>query len=61
MIGNTDTRHFWNVTDAIYRFCPLRLGPADVARYHGIDERVSVSNLAEIADFYYRLFVRLNA
>lgn len=61
MIGNTDTRWFWNLTESIYRFCPVRLGPKDLNRYHGIDERVSIANLAEIADFYFRLLVHLNA
>lgn len=32
-IGNTDSRHFTNVTNAIYRFNPLLLKSDDLPRY----------------------------
>lgn len=32
-IGNTDSRHFTNVTNAIYRFNPLILQSDDLPRY----------------------------
>lgn len=32
-IGNTDSRHFTNVTDAIYRFNPVLLKSDDLPRY----------------------------
>lgn len=32
-IGNTDSRHFTNVTKAIYRFNPLLLRQDDLPRY----------------------------
>ncbi len=31
---------------------PLRLGPRDLTRIHGTDERVSLENYAEIIRFY---------
>jgi carboxypeptidase PM20D1 len=38
-----------------YRFVPMRLGAADLARIHGTDERLAVANFAEIVRFYAQL------
>ena len=55
MIGNTDTRHYWNLTDSIYRFSPQFLTPDDLHRFHGVNERIGVTNYAQIVDFYWHL------
>ncbi len=39
----------------MYRFSPYRFGPGDLARTHGIDERVSVAGHAQAIGFYVRL------
>ncbi|HEY5798575.1 MAG TPA: M20/M25/M40 family metallo-hydrolase, partial [Burkholderiaceae bacterium] len=51
VVGGTDTRHYGRVSNAPYRFTPLRLTPADVARFHGVDERISLANYAEMIAF----------
>lgn len=53
--GRPDARHFEAVADDVYRFTPVRAGPADLQRFHGTDERLSVANLAEMIRFYHRL------
>jgi carboxypeptidase PM20D1 len=53
--GATDARHYVEVTDNIYRFVPLLLGPQDVTRIHGTDERVSVSDYVRAVAFYQQL------
>lgn len=55
VLGGTDSKHYAAVAEASYRFTPSRLGPADLTRAHGVDERVSVENYAEIIFFYRRL------
>ena len=55
MIGGTDSRHFADVADHIYKFSPVRAKPEDLARFHGTDERISTANLAELIRFYHRL------
>lgn len=55
MLGATDSRHFTELTDHVLRFSPVRAGPADLARFHGTNERIAVSNLAELVRFYHRL------
>ncbi len=41
MLAGTDSRHFQQLTDNVYRFMPLPLALEDTRRIHGIDERVS--------------------
>lgn len=55
MIGATDSRHFEAISDHIYRFSPVRAKPEDLARFHGTNERISATNLAELIRFYHRL------
>lgn len=55
MIGGTDSKHYARIADSSFRFLPMRLHPEDVRRIHGIDERVSVMNYAEIIRFYVQL------
>ena len=55
MLAGTDARHFVGLADQIYRFTPVRAGPAELSRPHGTDERLSVDNLAEMIRFHHRL------
>lgn len=54
-IGATDSRHYAAVADASYRFMPARVGPQDVAGFHGTNERLSVDNLVRATRFYIEL------
>ncbi len=53
-VVTTDSRHYERITDNTFRFIPTRLGPHDMDRPHGIDERIAVSNYAEIVRFFIR-------
>lgn len=55
VVGGTDSRHFTALTPAVYRVGVHRVGPDDVKRVHGTDERVSVENYAEMVRFYMQL------
>ncbi len=55
MVGATDSRHFGALSDQIFRFQPVVLGPDDPARFHGVDERVSIENLGLAVRVYARL------
>lgn len=61
MIGGTDSRHFANVSNHIYRFSPVRAKPEDLSRFHGTNERIATANLAELVRFYHQLLRNLNA
>jgi len=55
LIALTDSRHYAPLARDVYRFAPLRFGPADLDRVHGTDERISLENYAELVGFYARL------
>lgn len=55
MVGGTDSRYMADLTDNIYRFSPVRAQSDDLPRFHGTNERISVSNYAEMIRFYQRL------
>ena len=58
MIAATDSRHFQDVSEHIYRFSPVRARPEDLPRFHGTNERIAVANLAELIRFYHRLLTQ---
>lgn len=55
MMGFTDSRHYLEIADDVYRFTPVRARNEDLARFHGTDERISIRNYAEMIHFYARL------
>lgn len=57
MTAATDSRHLSGVSDATYRFSPMRLGPDDLGRFHGTNERISVVNYAEMIAFFRQLIL----
>jgi len=59
VIAATDSRHFTEVSKNIYRFAPYRINPENLACFHGIDERIPVSEFENGIRFYRR--VLLNA
>lgn len=55
VLGATDSRHYRDLTPNIYRFVPVRLEAADIARIHGKDERIAVKHYQESIAFYTNL------
>ena len=51
-VGATDSRHFTAVSPNIYRFIPIRVAPEDLARVHGMNERVKVGDYLDAIRFY---------
>jgi carboxypeptidase PM20D1 len=55
LVSATDSRHYAALTKNIFRFLPITLGPDDVKRYHGIDERISMDDYERCIRFYAQL------
>jgi carboxypeptidase PM20D1 len=55
MLAASDARHFDGISDASYRFMPIRFDNADLQRPHGTDERIAVDQLVDMVRFYHRL------
>ncbi len=61
VVGGTDSRHFSKVSDAIYRFSPVRLSSANIKSFHGLNERLAVSDLQNSIGFYIQFIRNLDA
>jgi carboxypeptidase PM20D1 len=53
--GGTDTKHYVRLSRNIYRFMPVRVKEADLARIHGTNERIGVENYGEVVRFFEQL------
>ncbi|MGL5937878.1 MAG: M20/M25/M40 family metallo-hydrolase [Phocaeicola sp.] len=58
-IANTDSRYFYPICKNIYRFTPLLLTIDDQYRYHSINERCSIDNLAFAIHFFISCLERM--
>jgi len=58
--GGTDARYFYDVSDDVYRFYPIRIGPNSMTRFHGIDEKIAKDNYKEMIVFTYNLIKRFD-
>lgn len=55
VIAATDSRHYQNVTDNIFRFLPVTLDSDRLAGMHGNNERLETSSYERLIAFYVRL------
>ncbi len=55
VLGGTYSRHYGELAENSYRFPPMLLGPDDVGRIHGKNERISVEELDHVIAFYVEL------
>ncbi len=59
LIGASDSRHYHSLGSPIYRFRAFRLNQKDIRSVHGINERISIKNLAHSIRFYVRLLLNI--
>jgi carboxypeptidase PM20D1 len=55
VVAATDSRHYAALTQNVFRFLPIVLGPEDAKRYHGVDERISFEDYERCVRFYAQL------
>jgi carboxypeptidase PM20D1 len=55
LVAATDSRHYAGLTRNLYRFLPITVTPEDAARYHGINERISIQDYERCVRFYTQL------
>ncbi|MEM5518813.1 M20 family peptidase [Henriciella sp. AS95] len=61
VIGATDARYASDITKDVYRFAPSVVGPADLAGFHGTNERLSVENMGRLARSYAQIVMVMDA
>ncbi len=57
--GATDSRHYLDIADDVFRLDPFHMGPDDMGRVHGTNERLAIGNLGPAVAFYIRLMKNL--
>jgi carboxypeptidase PM20D1 len=60
MIAASDSRKFKEVSKNIYNFAPLVVTSEDLARAHGLDERIKIEDFTHGIGFYYLLIKNSN-
>ena len=52
LTGSTDSKSLEPLASGVYRFTPCRLTKKDIARMHGVNERVSTENIEKAVRFF---------
>lgn len=55
VMGGTDAKYWSAHSDRVYRFLAVPLGESDVARVHGVNERIGIEAFGTAIGFYLRL------
>lgn len=55
VLGATDSRHFQNLSDNIYRFMMVSLNPDTLKQFHGLNEQIAVQDYLNAIQFYYAM------
>ena len=57
VVGMTDSRHYQELADDVYRFLPFVLEPEDPGRIHGTNERIAVERYKNCVRFYVQMLI----
>jgi len=55
VVGATDSRHFNEISDNIYRFSAIKINKENIKSFHGLNERLPVSDFENSIRFYHQL------
>lgn len=51
--AGTDSKHYHRIVPNVYRFNPMQLSDADISRFHGTNERISLAAYQKVILFYH--------
>lgn len=55
MLSSSDSRYFSEISKNIYRFVPIIVNSEEMARIHGVNERIRIEDFKRGIGFYYQL------
>lgn len=60
VVGATDARYATAITQSVYRFMPALLAPADLAGFHGTNERITVESVDMMVRGYAQIILAMD-
>ncbi|WJG11352.1 M20 family peptidase [Aliiglaciecola sp. LCG003] len=55
VMGGTDSKHFYGLSDNVYRFMMVRLDPKGLKRFHGVNEQLPVADYINAITFFHAM------
>ncbi len=59
MVGGTDSKHFINMAENVYRFNGVKINPQSFSGFHGTNEYLPIKEYQRAINFYYQV-IKLN-
>ena len=60
MVGGSDTKHYHNISESIYRIIPIPVSDLTLSSIHGINERIAIKDYENAIQYYIRLIENFN-
>ncbi|MBU1094717.1 MAG: M20/M25/M40 family metallo-hydrolase [Firmicutes bacterium] len=59
MVATSDSRHYHEICDHVYKFSPMDVSKKDLGKIHGFDEDITIENVINGTNFYLNLIDQL--
>lgn len=59
MVATSDSRHYHEICEHVYKFSPMDVSKKDLGKIHGFDEDISIENIVNGTNFYLNLIDQL--
>lgn len=57
VMGGTDSKHFYGLSENVYRFMMVRLDATSLKRFHGVNEQIPVEDYISAIEFFHSMLL----